>query len=242
MQIEKTVVGLAWTSSSFLTQECGLCVHAVRSLRAYQHPPPVHERRKREVIQFASGPHKPHMQLHGLPSSRFLRHSHSACHGRPPCFLSASGETPSLHFVLQNVWPDPGNGAHLRKTKLHPPHQLSFPACVPGGRERHWWAVGRATSSGSQQQNRRHLRRLVGSPGSGGLCGREHSSFMACGWQGCEQGPPAPPRQLACSAVFAGSVKRTCFMGDIYHYPVLLKYSLCSRLELVRLLSSQVGG
>lgn len=135
MQIEKTVVGLAWTSSSFLTQECGLCVHAVRSLRAYQHPPPVHERRKREVIQFASGPHKPHMQLHGLPSSRFLRHSHSACHGRPPCFLSASGETPSLHFVLQNVWPDPGNGAHLRKTKLHPPTScLSLPACRAGGR------------------------------------------------------------------------------------------------------------
>lgn len=61
-------------------------------------------------------------------------------------------------------------------------------------------------------------------------------------WWGCEQGPSAPSRQLARSAVFAGSVKRTHFMGDIYHYPVLLKYSLCSRLELVRLLSSQVGG
>lgn len=80
-----------------------------------------------------------------------------------------------------------------------------------------------------------------GQPRIGGTLGRECSSFMACGWRGCEQGP-SPSRQLARSAVFAGSVKRTHFMGDIYHYPVLLKYSLCSRLELVRLLSSQVGG
>ena len=103
MQIEKTVVGLAWTSSGFLTQEHGLSVHAVRSLHAYQHLPLVHERRKREVIQFASGPCKQCVQLHDLPSSRFLHRPRSACHGHPPCFISASRETPGLHFVLQNV-------------------------------------------------------------------------------------------------------------------------------------------
>lgn len=103
MEIEKTVVGLAWTSSSFLTQERGLSVRTVSSLHAYQHPPLVRERRKREVIQFASGARKQRMQLCGLSSSWFLHHPQSACHSRPPCFISASGETAGLHFVLQNV-------------------------------------------------------------------------------------------------------------------------------------------
>lgn len=99
------------------------------------------------------------------------------------------------------------------------------------------------TKPASPPEARGQPGRPGGSLGSGGGCqGRESSSFTACGWWGCEQGPSAPSRQLARSAVFAGSVKRTHFMGDIYHYPVLLKYSLCSRLELVRLLSSQVGG
>lgn len=151
------------------------------------------------------------------------------------------GDTQSS-FCSAKCLARPGKRSTFKENQAAPPHQPSFPACVAGGRERHWWAVGRATSPGSQRQNRRHLRRVGGSPGSGGRWGRERSSFMARGWQGCEQGPPAPSRQLARSAVFAGSVKRTRFMGDIYHYPVLLKYSLCSRLELVRLLSSQVGG
>lgn len=103
MQIEKAVVGLAWTSPSFLTQERGLSVRTVRSLRAYQHPPLVHERRKREVIQFASGPRKQCLQLRGLPSSRFLHRPRSAGHGRALSFISASRETPGLHFVLQKA-------------------------------------------------------------------------------------------------------------------------------------------
>lgn len=103
MKIEKTVVGLAWTSSSFLTQERGLNVRTVRSLCTYQHPPLVRERRKREVIQFASGPRKQRVQLCGLSSSWFLHRPRSACHACVLGFISASGETPALHFVLQNV-------------------------------------------------------------------------------------------------------------------------------------------
>lgn len=103
MKIEESVVGLAWTSSNFLTQEHSLSVCTVRSLRAYQHPPLVQKRRKRAVIQFASGPRKLRVQLRGLPSSRFLHRPRSARHGHPPSFISTSGETPALHFVLQNI-------------------------------------------------------------------------------------------------------------------------------------------
>lgn len=128
------------------------------------------------------------------------------------------------------------------KTNLHTQPPAAF-SCLPARHEEsHCWGVDRATKPISRWQSHAHLWRPVGSPGLGGCWGRKCSSFTMCGWWGCGQGPSAPSRQLARSAVSTGSVKRTHFMGDIYHYPVQLKYSLCSRLELVRLLSSQVGG
>lgn len=59
MQIEKAVVGLAWTSSGSLVQESGLSVHVVRSLHGYHHLPlPTCKKRKGEVTRFASWPCK----------------------------------------------------------------------------------------------------------------------------------------------------------------------------------------
>lgn len=120
----------------------------------------------------------------------------------------------------------------------HPPQQ-SFPACLPSERERHLWSAGRAAGAGSPWQKVASPVETCGQPEH---WGRESSGFMVCRWQSCKQGQSDPSHQLAHSAVFTGSVERTHFTGDAYHYPVLLKYSLCSRLELVRLLSSQVGG
>lgn len=65
---------------------------SVRSLGAYQPPPLAHERRKREVIQFASGPCKWPVLLLDLPSSQFLLphsayNSHSSLLGRHPGFI-----------------------------------------------------------------------------------------------------------------------------------------------------------
>lgn len=230
---ERTMHGLAWTSSSFRRQECVracgpwvlISIHHLRMNEGSEkwfslHPGP------------ASGLCCCLICL--LPSSCLLPLHTTVI---PLCW----GDT---HFVLQSASSSPGNGARLVETNLHTQSpQQPFPACLLAKHEEsHCWGVDRDTKSVSRGQSCAHLCRPMGSRGSGGCCGRERSGFTTCGWWGCEQGPSAPSRQLARSAVFAGSVKRTHFMRDIYHYPVLLKYSLCSRLELVRLLSSQVGG
>jgi len=139
MQIEKTVVGLAWTSPGFLTQERGLSVRAVRSLCAHQHPPLAHERGKREVIQFAPGAPQ---AARGTAWSPLLPVPASpplclpACRSRPPGFVSAAGEMPALHFVLQNVESNAGRWSTPKENQIAPP-QPSFPAGLPGRREQH---------------------------------------------------------------------------------------------------------
>lgn len=229
---EGTKHGLAWTTSSFRTQEC------VRAWGPWMLISIHHLRMKEGSEKWFS--------LHPgsasglcccliclLPSSCFPTLPTIVI---PPCWGNTQSSFCSAKCLAQPGKWDTSNGNQPAHTA---PSSLFLPA---GHEESHCWGVDKAPETISRGQSHAHLWRLVGSWGSGGCWAGERSSFTTCGWWGCEQGPSAPSRQLARSAVFAGSVKRTHFMGDIYHYPVLLKYSLCSRLELVRLLSSQVGG
>lgn len=189
------------------------------------------------MIQFASGP------CNGLCCCLICLLPSSCFPALPTIVIPLCWGDTQSSFCSAKCLVQLGSGALLMETNLHirPPAAFScLPACQAWGES--LLGCGQGHRSCHRGQSCAHFWRPVGNRGSGRCWGREHSSFTTCGWWGCGQGPSAPSRQLARSAVFAESVKRTHFMGDIYHYPVLLKYSLCSRLELVRLLSSQVGG
>lgn len=233
---EGTMHELAWTSSGFRTQEC------VRAWGPWALISLHHLRMKEGSEKWFS--------LHpGLASGLcccLICLLPSSCFPTLPTIVIPLcwGDT-QASFCSAKCLVQPGKWGTFNENQpaRTAPGSLFLPAHLPGTRR-----VTVGVWTGPQKPSAEDKDALT-SGGQwaardwGGCWGRESCSFTTWGWWGCEQGPSsAPSRQLARSAVFAGSVKRTHFMGDIYHYPVLLKYSLCSRLELVRLLSSQVGG